>query len=189
MVLIVPNTYLVSINAESGGQAVTNVIGIRKEFSDSSEVANAVLTAWNVTNGPRSQWQNTTAMRDVTAMFLGQADGEVDIVPSSLIGGLTQQKSTNAACALVTFGSGSRSRSTKGRMYFGPLGESMIDADGRTVAAVYRTSITTAFTNFKSNLDAAGFEWVVISRKLQSAVGINTIATQSIIATQRRRIR
>jgi hypothetical protein len=65
----------------------------------------------------------------------------------------------------------------------------MIDADGRTVASAMAAGIKTNFEAFKSTLAADGMEWVVISRKNQIASVVSNIAVQSIIATQRRRIR
>jgi hypothetical protein len=189
MVLIVPDTYLVSINATSGGQNITNVVGVRKSFSGADLVAAAVETAWTQTGGPIKLMNNGYAMKDFSAMFLGQADGEVVTKTSNAVGPLTATKSTNAACALVSYGGGSRARTSKGRLYFGPIGESDINPDGRTLAAGSVTAITAAFNVFKLSLINAGFEWVVVSRKLQSASTINAISVQSIIATQRRRIR
>jgi hypothetical protein len=128
-------------------------------------------------------------VREISAMFLGQADGEVYNRPVTIAGARTDSKSTNGACALVTIGGASRSPSTRGRLYFGPLGEPMIDADGRTVASAMAAGIKTNFEAFKSTLAADGMEWVVISRKNQIASVVSNIAVQSIIATQRRRIR
>lgn len=189
MPLIVEDCFLVSLNFQSGGQPVTNVIGIRNNFGTSATVAQAVLNAWNVTAGPKVRQQSTTLAIDVRAMDISTADGEVHVLPATGGGTLTDPKSTNAACALVTFGSNSRAKSTKGRMYFGPLGEPQIDTDGRTVAAAYRTLLQASFESFKTSLNNAGCEWVVISRKNNTASPVTTIAVQSTIATQRRRIR
>lgn len=189
MVLVVPDTYLVSINATSGGQNITNVVGIRKAFSGADLVAAAVETAWIQTGGPIKLMNNGYQMKDVSAMFLGQADGEVVTKVSTAVGASTGTKSTNAACALVSYGGGSRSRTSKGRLYFGPIGESDINTDGRTLAASSITAMTAAFNAFKNSLTTGGFEWVVVSRKLQTAATIQAISVQAVIATQRRRIR
>lgn len=189
MVLIVPDTYLVSLNFQSGGQPVTNVIGIRTNDHNSSYVTEKVLAAWNIANGPKVRQQSTTVAVDVRAMWLGAADGEVYIRPATGGGTLTDNKSTNGACALISLGNASRAKTSKGRMYFGPLGEPQIDADGRTVAAAYRTSLQASMEAFKNQLIVDDLEWVIISRKLQSASPVTQISVQSIIATQRRRIR
>jgi hypothetical protein len=179
----------VSINAESGGQPVTNVIGVRKPFSTSEEITETVLAAWIATNGPRTRQQSTTVLKDIRAMFLGVEDGEVYVRPATGGGVLTDQKSTNAACALISIGGTSRARTSKGRLYFGPLGEPQIESDGRTVTAAYRTSLQASFVQFDDQLAADGMEWVVVSRKLQDVTPVTQIAVQSTIATQRRRIR
>lgn len=189
MVLVVADTFLVSINAESGGQAVTNVIGVRKPGASPADVTAAVLAAWKIGSGPLSRMANTYQMKNITAMYLGTADGAVHSLGDASTGLNIQSKSTNAACALVSYGGASRARSSKGRMYFGPITEDFINTDGRTLQASSRTAIEGAFNFFRGSLTGAGFEWVVVSRKLQIATPILAVSVQPIIATQRRRIR
>jgi hypothetical protein len=74
-------------------------------------------------------------------------------------------------------------------MYFGPIGEADINSDGRTLSSTSITGIQSAFNQFRTTITNAGLEWVVVSRKLQAATPITTIGVQSVIATQRRRIR
>lgn len=189
MVLVVPDTYLVSINGESGGQAVTSVIGIEKSFTTASDVTSAVLGAWTQANGPIAKHQNSYIMKDVKAMFLGQADGEVHTRVSAAPGTYAGVKSTNAACALISYGGSSRARTSKGRLYFGPITEGDINNDGRTLTTGCMTGLTSAFNLFRTQLLSGGFTWVVISRKLQSTSAVDSLAVQNILATQRRRIR
>lgn len=189
MVLVVANTYLVSINAESSGQPVTNVVGIRGAFDSAENVTQVVLNGWTQAGGPITKHNTSYIMKDVSAMFLGTADGEVYTRQSVAPGTVSGTKSTNAACALVSYGGASRSRTSKGRMYFGPIGEADINSDGRTLSSTSITGIQSAFNLFRTTITNAGLEWVVVSRKLQAATPITTIGVQSVIATQRRRIR
>lgn len=187
MVLIIPNCYLVAIKAVSGGQDVVNVIGIHAPNSNSASVANAVDQAWRVALGPLSKLPNTYQMVEVKAMDLSSANGQVFSVPASAVGQLSGALATNGSCALITYGSGSRAKSTKGRMYFGPLREVEINNDGRTLANAGQ--FTSALTVFRDNLAAGAKEYVVLSRKNSSHSPVSVIQTQSVIATQRRRIR
>lgn len=187
MVLIIPETYLVSIKGVSGGQDVVNVIGVRAPANTAISVATAVQGAWKTAGGPMSKMPSTYQLIEFKAMSLASANGDVYAVPDSTAGTAGSSLATNGACALVTFGNGTRAKSTKGRMYFGPLLESAINADGRTLAAA--GGFTTAFQAFKAALEINQREWVVISRKNSSTSPISIIQTQSVIATQRRRIR
>lgn len=187
MPLIIPNVYLVSVKGSSGGQDVVNVFGIRADFSSSSQVAAAVKTAWTAAGGPLSKLPSVYTFVEVKAMELTTETGQIAVAPGTGTGALTGGLATNAACALVTFGAGTRSKSQRGRTYFGPLREVDINADGRTLVST--AAWVSTFNIFRDSIAAAGMEWGVISRKLQSFTGITTVGTQPVIATQRRRIR
>jgi hypothetical protein len=187
MVHVIPDCYLVSIKGSSGGQDVVNVIGVKAPGNTPISVANAVLSAWKVAGGPLSKLPTVYQMREVTAMDISSSTGQVDSVADATFGSVGAQLATNGACALVTYGSGSRAKSTKGRMYFGPMVESNINSDGRTLVAA--ATYTTAFQAFKASLEVNNRQWVVLSRKNQTSSPIIQITTQVTIATQRRRIR
>ena len=114
----------------------------------------------------------------------------IAFIADTATGGITtSSKSTNGACALVKWNGGTRSRSSRGRLYFGPLREAQIAADGRTLEPGNATAITTAFNAFRSSLSSAGFTLCVISPTTSSAFDVSSVSVESIIATQRRRIR
>lgn len=188
--LIINNAYLVSIRAESGGRKVTNVIGVNAEFSSVSEVANAVKTEWLKAGGPLALHPSQYTMLGITVTDLSTADGDVFDLSVVGTGGIAAAAlATNGSCAIISYGGGSRSRSGNGRMYHGPLTETQVNSDGRTVATATITALTAAYTQFNTNLKTAGFDWVVISRKLAKTTQVGTIQTQSVLGTQRRRIR
>jgi len=189
--LIIPDTWLVAINAESNGQQVTAVIGITAEFQDSNTVAAAVKAAWEAAGGPLSQHNTSYIMQDYTVTDLSSPTGMVAVVASSAAGPLGGALATNASCALVSYGAGTRSRSQRGRLYHGPLTEVHINPDGRTLTAAAITSFRNAYEQFRDQLTTAGMNWCVISRKNLDVTVIqdNTLSVQTVIATQRRRIR
>lgn len=188
--LIINNAYLVAIRAESGGRKVTNVIGISAEFSNVAAVAAAVKTEWLKAGGPITQRPSQYSMLGITVTDLSTADGDVFDLAVVGVGSITAAAlATNASCAIISYGGGSRSRSGNGRLYHGPLTEGQINSDGRTLATASITSMNAAYAQFNNNLKTAGFDWVVISRKLSKITQVGTPQTQSVIGTQRRRIR
>ena len=188
MVLIMSDHFLVAIKGESGGQDVVNVIGVKGPSDTAISVATSVLGAWKTAGGPMSKLPNTYSLVEVRAMDLSSASGDVYAVADSTAGTLSGALATNGSCALITYGSGTRAKAEKGRMYFGPLREIEINTDGRTLANAGQ--FTTALQAFRTALEASlNRKWVVISRKNATSVEIASMTTQGIIATQRRRIR
>jgi hypothetical protein len=178
---------LVAIKGMSGGQEVVNVVGIHDMSASAELVAKAVQTAWKVSGGPMSKLPSTYQLLEFKALSLHSAEGEVYTQPDSTVGTLSGALATNGSCALITYGNGTRSKSSKGRMYFGPLREVEINADGRTL--VTPANFTTALTAFQASIAAQNGDWCIVSRKNSSVAIINSITTQTVIATQRRRIR
>lgn len=189
--LIIPNTYMVSIDGESGGQNVTNVVGITADFKNAQMVAEAVSLAWKFPGGPLSRMSTLYSMRQITVVDLTFADGDVYTLPVTGAGSQVGALATNGSCALVSYSGGTRSRSSSGRLFFGPLTEGAIQSDGRSVENATRTGIDAAFLIFQNQLAAGDYNWCVISRKLAKAsvIPIGAAHVQPIIATQRRRIR
>lgn len=189
--LIVPDCFLVSINQTSGGQQVTSVVGVKNAGGTAGGAAAAVLAAYKVANGPLVQKSSVVAMTDVRAMDLSSPNGAIATVTDTGTGGRSSgiNLATNAACALIKWNGGTRSGSSRGRLYHGPLQEDQINTDGRTLAASHATLLQTAYGLFRTSLDGAGYPLVVISRKNSSATVVSSHAVQTIIATQRRRVR
>lgn len=189
--VILPNIYQCVVNAVSGSQDVVNVFGVQGS-SSGQEVAAclAVKNAWKVASGPLSVKSSLYVLTQFRAMDLSTANGGIAVLSDTASGGQAGQTlATNAACALVKWNGGTRSRSSRGRLYFGPLAEADIQGDGRTLDTTKQTGINTAFTNFRNSLNGAGFPLVVISRKIPQAFPVTSHIVESIIATQRRRIR
>ena len=187
MVLIIPGCFSVAIKGTSGGQDVVNVIGIRSPGNTPLSVATAVLSAWKTAGGPLSKLPSLYTLQEIRAMDLSSASGGVFSLPDNTAGGTSGPLSTNGSCALVTYGAGTRAKSERGRMYFGPLTENGVAVDGRSIVGA--TAFTAAFTAFRTAVNGANMEWVILSRKNSTATAISSITTQAIIATQRRRIR
>lgn len=123
-------------------------------------------------------------------MDIGDPNGAIASVPDTTAGAVTTGSlATNASCALVKWNGATRSKSSRGRLYHGPLTEAMINTDGRTLATATATAIQTAYNNFRDSLNDSGYALVVLSRKLSQAFDVSSSSVESVIATQRRRIR
>lgn len=190
--LVIPNVYRCAIRMAAGGRSITNVVGVRGTSSgQQAAAAAAVLAAWKVASGPLSRLSSLVTMVDVTAIDLSSTSGGIAIVSDTTAGGITTSNalSTRAASALVSWNGSTRSKSSRGRMYFGPLMEIDIQGDGATLDTTRQTALGTAMTNFRTSLSTANFPLCVISQKLASSTDVTSQAVQSTLATQRRRIR
>lgn len=191
MTLILPNVYLVSIGAQMGGRAVVNVIGVRgSSAGQENAAAQAVRTAWKVSGGPLGSLPSVYNLVQFQAMDLSSATGGIYTQADTTAGTTTSEgASTAAASALIKWNGTSRSRSTRGRMYFGPLRESQINPDGRTLTSATISALNGCFTAFRNSLSSSGFTLCVVSRKTATAYDVTAHNCEATIATQRRRIR
>lgn len=188
--LVIPDCFQVSIQMVAGAHLVENVIGVQNSAGSSAGAAAAVKTAWEVASGPMQNMSNLIAVTNYHAVDIRSSTGTITDLASTAVGGLsTATLSTRAACALIKWNGSNRSRSTRGRLYFGPIREADIDPDGATVSASIRTSMSTAFTNFRNSLSTSGYPLVVLSRKTSTATPVTQHAVETLLATQRRRIR
>lgn len=187
--LVIPGAYMASLHHTVSGQEVVNVIGVTAEgFGAAEAVANTVHSAWVATGGPLKNLSNKVRLEKVKVVDLSSPTGQIFEKVSTDTGGLTAELGPLAACAVVRIGAASRSRSSKGRVFFGPLAEASINADGRTVEPNQVTQYAASFTQFRTQLTAAGFTWAVLSRKNSSATPVAQISVAPVIGIQRRRL-
>lgn len=189
--LVIPNVYRCTVEGLHGGRQIVNVYGLRGSGPGlSASAVAAIRTAWKVATGPLSQLMNTYTLTAFRAVDLSSLNGGIAVVGDTTAGGITGgSTATNAAAALVKWNGGTRSRSSRGRSYYGPMLEGSINPDGRTLAAATVTAIDTAFTAFRSSITTSGFSLCVISQKTSVAFDVTSQQVQNVIATQRRRIR
>lgn len=188
--LIIPNVYRVAIVGTCGAQQVVNVLGVRGTSSGLAEnVASAALLRWTAAGGPLSQLSAAYLLQSITVTDLSSSTGGIAVRTSTAIGGNAVNPATAGACALIKWNGGTRSRSTRGRVYFGPITESQVDTTGQTLTSAARISIDAAWTQFRTAMTTDGYPLVVISRTLNLATDVTGQSTQVTIATQRGRIR
>lgn len=189
--LVIPNTYQVAIEMACSGQPVWNILHFNYGggFVTPADELNRIKTAWEATNGPLKLRPSLVSMVGYHFTDLASTTGAVAFLGSSTTGSGGTGISTMASAALVKFSTGTRSRSQQGRMYHGPLLETQINTDGRTVDSTFMTAINLAYNNFKAAVNTGGVTWAVASRKLLTSTPIGTVSTAGVIATQRRRLR
>jgi hypothetical protein len=188
--LVIANCFQVSIQFTDSGHAMENVIGVENASGTAAGAAAAVKAAWEIASGPHSLRSSSTTMVNYHAVDISSLSGTIADLASTTAGGAgAGPLSTRAASALIKWNGSSRARSTRGRMYTGPLREAEINNDGATVASAAITALNTAFTNFRNSLGTAGYPLVVLSRQTSTATIVTQHSVESTIATQRRRIR
>lgn len=188
--LIIPNCFQVAIEGVVAGKPIVNVIGLQNAGGTAAGAAAATAAAWESATGPLKQLSSGYAMVNYHAVDIGSSTGGIVDLASVATGGAGAGSfATRGACALVKWNGSSRSRSTRGRLYFGPLQEGNVNADGATLAAGAVTVFATTFAAFRTSLAGAGYPLVVLSRTLNTAFPVTSSSIEGTIATQRRRIR
>lgn len=189
--LVVPGAAQIGIEMTASGQPVWNVIGLNigATTDPPATILAVVKTAWEAANGPMKIKSTLVTMVGYHYTDLRSTTGAVGFLGSTQAGLVTGGLSTMASAALVKLSSGTRSRSQQGRLYHGPLLETQINADGRTIDSTYSTTVNTAYTNFLNAMSTANYPWAIISRKNSTFEVVDTASPASVIATQRRRLR
>jgi hypothetical protein len=113
----------------------------------------------------------------------------VETLSSTTVGAVTGGVTLLSGSALITYGTGTRSRSARGRMYHGPLTTSQVHSDGRSIIPATMPTLLAAYQQFDAAITTAGLEWVVLSRKYSQYHPISSISVSPLVATQRRRMR
>jgi hypothetical protein len=189
--LVIPDTVQVAIEMTCSGQPVWNIIHLNGGggFQTAATTLADVKAAWEVAAGPLKLRPSTLTMVGYHFTDLSSTTGAVGFLGSTTAGAGSATLSTMASAALVKLSTGTRSRSQQGRLYHGPLGESDINNDGRTIVGSSATNITAAYNNFRIAIGSGTRTWAVASRKLLVSTPITQISTAGVIATQRRRLR
>jgi hypothetical protein len=189
--LVIPNCFQVAIKGSAGGHDVLNVVGVQNSSGTAAAAAAAVKAAWEVASGPLARLSSLYSMVSYTATDIGTLSGAIAVVTSSALGGVvtTNSFATAGACALIKWNGSSRAKSSRGRLYLGPIMEADINPDGRTLVSGSATNFGSAMSNMRTSLSGAGYPLVVLSRKTLLPTTVTSSAVETTIGTQRRRIR
>ena len=190
--LVIPNTLQLVVSGICSGQPVVNVMHFENTSGGTRNLVTdlvAIKTFWEKAAGPLKVKSSLFAMTGYKLIDISSTSGQVAELTSVTAGAGSATLSTMASCALVRLSGGTRDRSASGRLYHGPLQETQINSDGRTIEAAAATAITTAYTTWASDMETIDLSWGVASRQDSEIHEISNIAVSSIIATQRRRLR
>lgn len=188
--LVIPGAVQVGIEMQQSGQKIMNVLGFANSMGvDLPTILASVKTNWEKTGGPLWNHQNSLTMVGYHGVDLSTPTGAVGFLGSTTPGNKAGETATLAACAIVKLSSNTRSRSQNGRLYHGPLMEGDINPDGRTISSGTLTAITSAYEQFRIDMEASSHAWAVLSRKNSTYKEIESASTIGIIGTQRRRLR
>lgn len=187
--LVIPGAVMVSLHFTVSGQETVNVIGLTGDILPPDTAANLVHDAWTAANGPMGMLPAAVKLTKVKATSLSTADGAIYERTSTAQGAIATGVGALSTSAIVRVGAGTRSRSSKGRLYFGPLPASVLDTDGRSIKPTDLTAISTRFSAFRTAVNQNSVRWAVLSRKLSVATPVENISVASVIGTQRRRLR
>lgn len=192
--LVIPGAFLVTLRGSCNGKTVDNVIGVTNPgtpVATPASIATIVGNAWKDNSGPMGELTPAYTFLGVHVVDLSSTTGGVADVGFSAQGGKSAgDLATMASCALIKYSGGTRQRRGNGRMYIGPLMESQINSDGRTLGSGAQSSFATKFQHFNDTIGTAGLAWVVLSRKYSShSQPIQNVSVDGTIASQRRRLR
>jgi len=188
--LLIPGAFQVNIQMVAGGRLVENVIGVVNAAGNVSDAAAAVQSAWEQSGGPLKRLTDLVAMTNYHVVDVGDPAGDIFDLASSTVGGLSGDAiATRAACCLVRWNGATRSRSSRGRLYLGPIADVNIQGDGATLTTTAQGDFDTAFTAFTTGLSFNAYPLAVLSRTLNQAFLVSSHSVEATIATQRRRLR
>lgn len=189
--LVIPNTYETTVKMLCGGRTVDNVFfNTSSTGGQEATVAAAFLAAWkNATSGPLKYANTAVSMVSVTTVDIRSSTGGQFTVFDTSPGLQAGSIASRAASALLQYNGNLRSRSTRGRTYFGPLTQAQVNTDGATLNSTFQTNIVAAFNYLFTQMSTAGFPAVVASRKNLSTTPITLVRVSPTMATQRHRLR
>jgi len=188
--LVIADCFQVSLQAEVAGHVVENVIGLKNASGSAADAAAAVKTAWEQSGGPLELLRTDVVMTNYHAVDIGSPTGAIADLASTTAGSSASGAlSTRASCALVAWNGSSRSRSTRGRMYIGPLNGNNLQGDGATLNTTFASDLSDAVQAMRDSLTFLGYPLQVLSRTLSIATPVTAHAVEATCATQRRRLR
>lgn len=190
--LVIPDALQLVVSSVCSGQPVLNVMHFKNVSGTTRNLATdlaAIKPLWEKALGPLKVKSTGVTMVSYKLTDISSTSGQVSELGSTTAGGVAAALSTMASAALVRLSGGTRDRSGSGRLYHGPLHESQINSDGRTIDSGAATTITSAYNTWKNDMLTLGLEWSVASRVDSEVNPITSVTVSSIIATQRRRLR
>lgn len=171
----------VSLNWQTAhGIAPVNVLHFGAVSGDETDLRDAFEAAWD--DGMIGDVQQDWTITTITVTKLDGSSAGV-ILPTAAHGSLSGGDFINQACAVVSLYTGQRGSRGRGRVYLGPIAESVL-VGGRLNS---RATISGSWEAFRVAMAAADFPLVVASYVHADAHPVSHINCSVVAGTQRRR--
>lgn len=189
--VVINRGYRVTIKSRVGSQEVVNVLHFLGPSTGlEKDAAQTMHAFWKSTQGGYTVLgNNAVTFEGVEAVDLSSINGGIWWEADGDAGLIASQIATAGAAALVQLNGQTRNRNSRGRIYFGPLRESDVSPDGRTLTTGGKNMATNLVSNMQAAMGAEGFVLQVLSRATATMFPVTLVRVADIIATQRRRIR
>lgn len=188
---IVNNSYLVRFvwNSTQAPRAATNDMCFHDDAGThtGTDLYNAINT-----NVVQAMWSGVNVNAAIYTVITTKLDGSAASLPHAT-GAPTKWQGTTGGdmipqgCGVVTFRTGFRGRSYRGRIYLPWLAES--DQTDGTLLSANVVAAQSAWSTFMSNMKTAGFPIHVLSRLHSTSTEIVSVQVQPFLKSQRRRAR
>jgi len=196
----VANTAQLDIIYTCDSQRVENTLYARfstaPDATQIADLAAAVKAAWIDNIMPLLS--STVSLIAVEASDLTSASGPQTIDTGGLpeAGGVTSRAMPSNVALCVSFRTGLRGRSFRGRNYLPGMSSDAVSEGVNEVNAAYQTSIRNAYLAVQLTIEGVGAEWVVVSRYADGSprtAGVatpitNVVFTDNVVDSQRRRL-
>jgi len=176
----VPDCWQVEIRMLAAGQKIENTLYFvpQVDAADPSieNLGAQILLWWNEQIKPLLP--DAVSLREIYVTDLSSASGGTHTQPAPVpvpVGGKTSPMLPNNASLCVSFRTGNRGRSFRGRNYFAGLTE--IDVTLSTVASGLTAQIVSVYNDLLNSPVATDFVWVVVSRYTNNAPRVTGVAT------------
>jgi hypothetical protein len=176
------------VNLGTSGRGAEWTFGLDDSLgSPPITIANAVLTSW--TTNVKGLFCNDISLTSILVKNGPNATG-----PSAELGvgvaysGVGLTLPGNVA-VLIRKHTGSGGRKGRGRLYHPGVFTGLLNADADTIAPASVTALANGFQAFFDDLQTAGYTPVLLHGDATTPTVITSVSCESVVATQRRRIR
>ena len=188
--------------------ALTHVLEIAQTFTVGSQkgvnvthwlcagtpdVSVATADAWAAaawaSGGPFYALPSQVALEQVALRDLTSLTNPSYVYPESATGAGTLDPVNSGGALVLTFGTDGPKHKTKGRLFFGPLSDNMVDPGGSTAVDTFRSDIASAWEAVQTAMASlgAGYTQVIVDRKHGTYVNVLSVGANKRLSFQRRR--
>lgn len=188
---IIASTYRCAIDQQISGRVISNIIHVRNPVADPDleDMGSEVGAAWLNNFGPYQANLVTYLGVDVTPLD-GQSATARYTWPANVIGASTFDALPLNVAGCISWRTDRRGPSYRGRTYLGAITqEAVLSSTPAQFNTAWVADINAAAITFRAELLTAGHTLVVASYKLSTSREVTSQRVDSLVDTQRRRVR